>query len=173
MTPTQAPTGLYPIARGKRQRRPGSWSEEVCPVGAASKTNPQVRAIPWMTPSIPTHMPPQQLTIQELAAELITLRQQSQAIHEREQILRDEMLARLENSPEPRFSTDSFDFSVIPSTQTQRLSEPLLRIELEKLGLGPEAVAAAIEAAAKPSTRNSFLRITPKRPWPEWHELKG
>jgi hypothetical protein len=109
-------------------------------------------------------MPPQQLTIQELAAELITLRQQSQAIHEREQILRDEMLARLENSPEPRFSTDSFDFSVIPSTQTQRLSEPLLRIELEKLGLGPEAVAAAIEAAAKPSTRNSFLRITPKRP---------
>lgn len=107
--------------------------------------------------------PPQQLQTKELASELIALRQQAEAIREREEILRDEMLSRLQETPERRFSSEDFDFTFVPASTTQKLSEPLLRQQLENLGLPAEAVDLALEASAKPGTRNAYLRITPKR----------
>ncbi len=100
---------------------------------------------------------------QEIATELLSLREESSRIEAREEQLRDKMENLLATTPGNRITVGNHDFVLVPPGKSSQLSEDLLREGLSSHGLSETEVEEVLQAATKTSDRERYLRISGKQ----------
>jgi len=101
------------------------------------------------------------MTPEEIASELIRVREESSRLAAREEELRSLLETELAESPEKRLSVADHEFVYVPPGTSSQLNEDLLRDALRSRGLTDLEIAGILQSATKTSPRGGYLRITP------------
>ena len=102
------------------------------------------------------------MTPEQLATELLRIREESLRLETREKQLREEMETLLASTPGNRLNVGDHEFSLVPAGTITQLNEDLLREVLTARGLSASEVETVLQAATKTSERSGYLRISGK-----------